>query len=431
MIRRSWPTRRCCCSADVRGVRQGILSLPGGGKALLADAAQEQGLSVPPLPDSLATELRAVVPDLGSIENPLDPSAELTDPQRIAGVLEMLASCDSFDTVVFFPLNSDPELARNIAVAAAARMLDNKWRSPMVVIWTATSVLQDGAWRVLREAQIPLFTNIANAFRAMGRVANVLGRGRPGAPATAGPPRGWRWPGRRSWLGRRSWRVRGTWRRGWRLIPWRSCASSVFPTPRRVSRSLADRDGQPPDLDWPVVVKAEHALLPHRSKAGGVRLGVSGAEQLCAAMNGIKDDVARRTGLDVTTFEIQEQQSAGVEWIVSTSCDPEIGRVLTIGMGGIFVEAYGDVIHGVPTLDLAALAARIGRTKVATAMAAAGDTSALAALVEVAARMSAVAAVLADDGVTGTLELNPVILAPGTGRAVVVDALWLDAGTGA
>jgi hypothetical protein len=105
--------------------------------------------------------------------------------------------------------------------------------------------------------------------------------------------------------------------------------------------------------------------------------------------------------------------------------------VLTIGMGGIFVEAYGDVIHGVPTLDRAALAARIGRTKIAAAMAAAGDTGALAALVEVAARMSAVAAVLADDGVTGTLELNPVILAPGAGHAVVVDALWLDAGTGA
>jgi hypothetical protein len=55
----------------------------------------------------------------------------------------------------------------------------------------------------------------------------------------------------------------------------------------------------------------------------------------------------------------------------------------------------------------------------------------MTALVEVAVRMSAVAALLADAGSTGTLELNPVIVDPGTGRAVVVDALWLDAGQGA
>jgi succinyl-CoA synthetase beta subunit len=179
------------------------------------------------------------------------------------------------------------------------------------------------------------------------------------------------------------------------------------------------------------VVKAEHELLPHRMKAGGVRLGVSGAGQLRLAMDGIRTDVARSTGLDVTEFEIQEQQPAGLEWIVSTTCDPEIGRVLTVGMGGIFVEAYGDVIHGLPTLDRAALARRVGRTKVAAVLAGMSDGVAMTALVEVAVRMSAVAALLADAGSTGTLELNPVIVDPGTGRAVVVDALWLDAGQGA
>jgi acetate---CoA ligase (ADP-forming) len=409
--------------AGVRGRRQGILSLPGGGKALLSDAAQEQGLSVPPLPDRLIAELRSVIPDLGSIENPLDPSAELTDPQRIAGVLEMLANSGSFDTVVFFPLNSDPELARNIAAAAADRMLDQNWRSPMVVIWTATSVLQDGAWRVLREAQIPLFTNIANAFRAMGRVAGALGRGGPAEPATVEAARselGRPEPGQPADLAARL-----------AADPMAALAELGFPTPRRVTRSLADRAGHPPDLRWPVVVKAEHELLPHRMKAGGVRLGVSGAGQLRRAMDGIRTDVARSTGLDVTEFEIQEQQPAGLEWIVSTTCDPEIGRVLTVGMGGIFVEAYGDVIHGLPTLDREALARRVGRTKVAAVLAGMSDGVAMTALVEVAVRMSAVAALLADAGSTGTLELNPVIVDPGTGRAVVVDALWLDAGQGA
>jgi acyl-CoA synthetase (NDP forming) len=404
--------------ADVRGLRQGILSLPGGGKALLADAAQEQGLSVPPLPGVLIAELRSIIPDLGSIENPLDPSAELTDPQRIAGVLEMLANSGGFDTVVFFPLNSDPELARNIAAAATERMLDQNWRSPMVVIWTATSVLQDGAWRVLREAQIPLFTNIANAFRAMGRVASALGRGSPAEPATAAAAL--------SELGQPAELAA-------RLAadPIATVAELGLPTPRRVTLSLAAWAGHPPDLTWPVVVKAEHELLPHRMKAGGVRLGVSSADQLRVAMDGIREDVARNTGLDVTEFEIQEQQLAGLEWIVSTTCDPEIGRVLTVGMGGIFVEAYGDVIHGLPTLDREALVRRVGRTKVAAALAGMGDGVAMTALVEVAARMSAVAALLADAGSTGTLELNPVIVDPGTGRAVVVDALWLDAGKGA
>jgi acetate---CoA ligase (ADP-forming) len=276
---------------------------------------------------------------------------------------------------------------------------------------------------VLREAQIPLFTNIANAFRVMGRVVSTLGRDGPGVPATAAAARSElsiSGPARTADLAARL-----------AADPMTALGELGFPTPRRVTGKLADLASLPPGLNWPVVVKAEHELLPHRMKAGGVRLGVSGAGQLAAAMESIRADVARSTGLDVTRFEIQEQQPAGLEWIVSTTCDPEIGRVLTVGLGGIFVEAYGDVIHGIPTLDREALARRIGRTKVAAALAGLGDDATMAALVEVAARMSAVAALLAEQGNAGTLELNPVIVAPGTGTAVVVDSLWIDARKGA
>jgi acetate---CoA ligase (ADP-forming) len=399
--------------AGVSGTRQGILSLPGGGKAILADAAEEQGLTVPPLSCELTARLRDLVPNLAAVENPLDPSAELSSPTAIADVLEVMGDSGEFDSLVFFPLNSDPELATGIAEGVAQRYTEQKLPTQVVVIWTATTVLEDNAWRVIRDAHIPLFTNIGQAFRAMARVRSA---DRPvGVQTRPSPPAG----------------EPGHLERGLTDDVIACLGSRGFPVPRRAMVAWSEPTGATWAGSWPVVVKADHCALPHRAKVGGVRLGIASDDALRTAMAEVRADVARLGGLEIDTFEVQEQQPPGIEWIVSTSCDPEFGRVVTVGIGGVFVEALRDAVHARPSADQTLLRERIMRTRVGPALAAmGGDGSRLDGLVAVCARMSELAAELEACGATGTLELNPVIVSPDTGATVVVDALWVDDGQG-
>lgn len=390
--------------AGVGGSRLGVVSLPGGGKALLADAAEDQGLSVPPVDPATTGRLRPLLPDFAAVENPLDPSAEVSDPARIADVLEIMAGSPAYDTVVFFPLNSDPELAEGIARAVADRYVDGRWPCPLVVIWTATSILEPGAWRVLRERQVPLFVSIGDCFRAMARIRRAARRAAPDHEAREDQPAAEPVAGRLA------------------DDPMALLAAEGFPTPARAVLRWADRLAFEWTGAWPVVVKAEHPDLPHRAKAGGVRLGVTDPAGLAAALDDIRAAVKAARGLDVEVFEIQEQLPAGYEWLVSTTHDPEMGRVVSIGAGGALVEIIGDLVHGPPTLDPDRLRQRIAATR----MGAGRSDEDLTPLLDVLRRLNALAFRLAAEGVPGTLEVNPVILDPVGRRAVAVDALWLD-----
>lgn len=394
--------------AGISGTRQGILSLPGGGKAMLADAAEEIGLTVPALSPCLTSRLRELVPNLAAVENPLDPSAELSSPAAIADVLEVMGESGEFDSLVFFPLNSDPELATGIAQGVADRYAGQKLPTQVVVIWTATSVLEDNAWRVIRDAQIPLFTNIGQAFRAMARARHA-----DRAVAGTVPPR-------------QADAAPGTLERGLSDDVIGCLGERGFPVPARAVVAWSHASSASWTDAWPVVVKAHHPALAHRAKVGGVRLGVGSEIALREAMTGIRADVGRLAGLEINDFEIQGQLAPGIEWLVSTSHDPEFGRVVTVGIGGVLVEALNDAVHGRPSGNEVVLRERILRTKVGPALEAMGDGSRLDGLVTVCARMSELAAELDANGSTGTLELNPVIVSPDTGATVVVDGLWVD-----
>jgi acyl-CoA synthetase (NDP forming) len=89
-----------------------------------------------------------------------------------------------------------------------------------------------------------------------------------------------------------------------------------------------------------IVLKAIGPL--HKTDVGGVRLHLSGAEEVSAEA----DAMARRldgAGEPLEGFLVQEEIEGGVEMLVGLAVEPHFGPVVACGAGGVEAELLNDV----------------------------------------------------------------------------------------
>ena len=135
----------------------------------------------------------------------------------------------------------------------------------------------------------------------------------------------------------------------------RGCGLALAPaslcvTPEEAARAVAA-------MGSAAVVKVVSAKIPHKTDAGGVVLGVTTAEGASAAFLDIEERSARwleAKGLEpgVEGVLVTPMLAAPLaELLVGAHRDPELGPVLTLGAGGIWVEVLRDVAHRVLPVD--------------------------------------------------------------------------------
>jgi succinyl-CoA synthetase beta subunit len=92
------------------------------------------------------------------------------------------------------------------------------------------------------------------------------------------------------------------------------------------------------------VLKAQAAALSHKTEAGGVMLNLTDEAALRAAWDTMMRSV-KRTAPDVALDGalVETMSPKGLELMVGAKRDPGWGTVLLLGLGGIWVEAIGDV----------------------------------------------------------------------------------------
>jgi succinyl-CoA synthetase beta subunit len=167
------------------------------------------------------------------------------------------------------------------------------------------------------------------------------------------------------------------------------------------------------ELGYPVALKTAGGDL-HKTEHGGVKLGLSGPEELAVAFR----DIETRLGPQVL---VQEMIGEAAELILGIVNDPQFGPMLTLGTGGIYVEVLDDVrMLMLPTGSDAVHAALLKLRGAALLQGARGRPPAdLKAIVQAAAGLAALAADLGD--LIVEVDVNPLRALPD--RAVVVDAL--------
>lgn len=95
-------------------------------------------------------------------------------------------------------------------------------------------------------------------------------------------------------------------------------------------------------LREPVVVKVVSPDLVHKSDAGGVKINLTTKEAVRDATEAIAAAVGD-AGYKTNGFLIEEMAPQGHEMVVGGIVDPRFGRLIMVGLGGIFIEVLEDV----------------------------------------------------------------------------------------
>ena len=92
---------------------------------------------------------------------------------------------------------------------------------------------------------------------------------------------------------------------------------------------------------FPVVVKLAADGIEHKSDIGGVKVGLTSAEQVRAAYADVTA-AGRAAGAAGHGALVQPQRTGGTELLVGVVTDPAWGQVLAVGLGGVWVEILAD-----------------------------------------------------------------------------------------
>ena len=106
------------------------------------------------------------------------------------------------------------------------------------------------------------------------------------------------------------------------------------------------------DIGFPVVMKVASRDITHKSDVGGVRLGLSSADEARAAYAEIVASAkAAEPAASIDGVTVQPQApGGGVEVIIGMTRDHQFGPVVMFGLGGIAVEVLQDVAFRIAPL---------------------------------------------------------------------------------
>ncbi len=142
----------------------------------------------------------------------------------------------------------------------------------------------------------------------------------------------------------------------------------------------------------------------HKSKAGLVRLGLLGAKEIEGAFSALR---AKAVSMRLAPYKIIAQKMAakGVEAILGGREDPQFGKLVLIGLGGIYVETFKDFSLMACPIGRYEASRMLGQLKSARILTYQGKSGAMLERLLVD-----VSRLLHDHPEIKELDLNPVIL---------------------
>jgi acyl-CoA synthetase (NDP forming) len=324
----------------MRGDRLAVISRSGGHAVIAADACELSGFQLAHFPESFLREIekhfRASVIKL---TNPLD-LGDLFDLNVYAQIAEQTLQLDEVDGIVF--LHTAISEAENRATRMLLERiieLVKKYDKP-VAFYVSTSAQE--VVNLKATYSFPIFTQVVETVRAleMSQAAHT-GLGKAHADDELPKIKVAR-SKVRSLIG--SAQVVG---RDLLL----SEALEVLehygiPTVRSVMASTVEEATIAAEqMGYPVAVKIVAEQISHKSDVGGVQLNLRNAPAVKAAC----EDMLRRIhkaypDAKIDGVLVQPMITGGRELILGGRQDPQFGPVVLVGLGGIFVEIFEEVM---------------------------------------------------------------------------------------
>lgn len=389
--------------------RVAVFTNSGGFGALAADDLHRAGLGLARFAPATEARLRARLPSYVAAANPVDVALQAIEEEgALASHLEAFLADPGVDAVLgIFGLYRprDPVFVDAVCRASA--------ESGKPVVFACPHSAPELRER-LAAAGVPVFDAPDRAARAL---AGVFRRAPPPEAAAPLPPSARAAvAGVLARLGGRGPLSEGE---GGEIL-----AAAGVPTARLGLAACAEEAAAlAAAAGGRVALKVESPDIPHKTEAGGVALGVEGADEARAACGALLGEVgARAPGARIDGVGVHRMVEGAVEVLAGVRRDPAFGPLAVAGAGGAAAEVLDDVALR-PTPLGEEGAARLFRA-LRCAPLLEGARGRPRADVAAAARALARIAALADAFPRiAEIEINPLLVLPEGGGAVAGDAL--------
>ncbi|TPG56970.1 CoA-binding protein [Roseomonas nepalensis] len=303
----------------------GVVSISGGAGVMISDAAEEQAMPMPPMPEDAQERLRVLIPYCNPA-NPVDCTAQVFNDMTLVGAFARAMVEDGGYTslIAFFTqVGASPSLAAKLRAQLNAVRADHPDR-----LWVLSVLAPPER---VREYEADGYLVFEDPSRA---VVALAAQGRFGA-AFARPPRA--------------------------AVPLPTVTLPAEAPDEAGAKRLLEEAGLPavPEaatagveeaveaarrIGFPVVMKLLSPDILHKSEVGGVLLGVADEAAVRAGHARLMANAAANApSARVTGILVARQVSGAVEVALGIARDPVFGPVAMVGLGGVFIEVLRDV----------------------------------------------------------------------------------------
>ncbi len=293
-----------------KGNRVLFITTSGGAAILATDAAEQEGIEIPPLPEELSTQLEGVIPPHAIRANPLD----LTGDANAKMFREVIQRARPYyDTLGI--LFGDPIVDASQVVSAGANEL---------VVFLGGAEVERAEKLKMHQMGIPVYPTPERGMKALASVIppeKKTGRAAFTVPVARG-------------------RTQLSFFESIKFLESKGfgCIVSRFADSPGKAVHVAHQ------LGLPVSLRIDSPDILHKSDYGGVRLNLLSAQDVRAAYTKMMEEVKTRfPDARINGVVVSAMATPGLELILGMNRDPQFGPILVFGVGGTAVELYRDV----------------------------------------------------------------------------------------
>jgi len=309
-----------------------VVTFSGGAGAMAADHIGLQGLELAQLAPTTIAQLRSCLPDFASTSNPVDVTADaLKNPDSMATCLRAIAADPGVGAIVV-PIPADyAAITDSLSQVIASEV--PRLEKPILPVWMSRRL--GPGFHAMEQQGLGPFTSLSKALSALRKAVGPV-VALPASSATTQPQD-------------QSPAVRAP-----ELHALSEAAAKQMlkgagiAVPEGVlARTAGEAVQAATRLGFPVVMKVASEQILHKTEVNGVRLNVGSAQQVESTFVDLVDKVGNlRPDARIDGVLVEKMFDAGGrEMLVGIHTDEVFGRVMTVGLGGIFVELLKDVSH--------------------------------------------------------------------------------------
>jgi len=402
-----------------KGTRVAIITNAGGPGIIAADAAEHSGLKVNSLTPAVAEDLKGKLPAAASVGNPIDVLGD-APPDRYALAVAAAEEDPDVDAIVVI---LTPQAMTDAVGTAQAIKNASRGDKPIVTSFMGGHDVQAAREELMRLGipDYPAPHRAVYALRAMCDYTEWKNR----------PPRiVTRFPVNR----RRVERVIARHSLSGRPEVGEVEAKEIlraydFNVPEgRLAVDAAEAVAIADHVGYPVAMKISSPDILHKSDMGGVKLGLSNAEQVRDAFDLMMLRITRRApDAQIEGVYVEKMAPKGREVIIGMTRDPQFGPMLMFGLGGIFVEVMKDVtFYLAPITADEAMQMLMGTKSYALLKGARGQSA--VDLTAIASGLQRISQLVTDFPQIAELDINPFMVGPVGVTPFVADARMILSG---